>query len=195
MRSDDDALAGILPALARTAVRQAAAGEPVSLPDLGDLPGALRKPAACFVTLHLSGNLRGCIGGLEAERPLAHAVCHAARNAALCDPRFMPVTPEEVPLLEIEVSVLTPMQPIEPTSAAHLRELIRPGIDGVVLAHQGLRAVYLPQVWEMFEQERDPFAAFLGSLSRKAGDWSGTIWQHRDARYQVFQAMLFPEGR
>lgn len=193
MHHGEEALAGILPAIARAAVRQAAAGEPVMLPDLADLPAELCEPAACFVTLHLAGHLRGCIGGLEAERPLAHAVCHAARNATLNDPRFMPVSPDEVPRLEVEVSVLTPMQPISHSSVADLRLLIRPGIDGVVLGCQGLRAVYLPQVWGMFQQESDPLTAFMESLSRKAGDWTGSLWKQPSARFELFQAIVFPE--
>lgn len=126
----------------------------------------LREPGATFVTLKLEGELRGCIGTLQARRPLGDDVVHNARAAAYADPRFPPVEVDERLLLEVEVSVLSPPEPLEGiASEAEALAALRPGVDGVVIEMGAYRSTFLPQVWESLP---DP-AEFLGELKRKAG--------------------------
>ncbi len=125
----------------------------------------LAAPGATFVTLKLDGELRGCIGSLEARRSLAEDVVRNALAAAYRDPRFPPVTVAERERLQIEVSLLAPALPLAATSEAEALRLLRPGIDGVVLEYGECRSTFLPQVWESLPVPRD----FLGELKRKAG--------------------------
>lgn len=125
----------------------------------------LRRPGCCFVTLKLDGRLRGCIGSLEPHRPLGQDVQANAAAAALRDSRFQPLTADEYPHLRVEVSVLSPTEPITFTSEANALAQLRPHVDGVILEQGRHRGTYLPQVWE---QLPDP-ADFLRSLKQKAG--------------------------
>lgn len=150
-------------------------------PDLVDLP-ALRKPGASFVTLTLGGALRGCVGGLQARRPLGEDVFEHALAAAFSDPRFPPVEAEEWPHLAVEVSLLSPAWPMQFTDEDDALMQLRPGIDGVILDYQGHRATFLPQVWEQLPSPAD----FLSQLKRKAG-LPGDFWSSAIAlsRYSV----------
>jgi AmmeMemoRadiSam system protein A len=134
-------------------------------PELSTLPAALREPGACFVTLQRRGQLRGCIGSLHAHRPLALDVWHNARAAAFDDPRFDPLTLDEWPELELELSLLGKAEPVPAASEAELFAALRPGQDGLILEQDGRRATFLPQVWEHFAQPLE----FLRALRRKAG--------------------------
>ena len=152
--------------------------------DLTTQPEALRADGAAFVTLHLGGALRGCIGHLEPIQPLASDVADNAFAAAFRDPRFPPVCDAEFDDLHIEISVLTPSQPITFDSEDELLAALRPGIDGVILAETGTggerRGTFLPSVWEQLPQPRD----FLRHLKLKAGlspdHWSDQIraWRY-----------------
>ncbi|MDR0777006.1 MAG: AmmeMemoRadiSam system protein A [Azonexus sp.] len=124
-----------------------------------------RQPGASFVTLTRHGELRGCIGSLEAWRPLAEDVAANARTAAFRDPRFAPLAAGELADIRVEVSLLTPAQPLSFRDEADALTQLRPHIDGVILSAGRHRATFLPQVWE---QLPDP-AAFLAHLKRKAG--------------------------
>jgi AmmeMemoRadiSam system protein A len=125
----------------------------------------LRTPGATFVTLHLAAELRGCIGSIEPRRPLGDDVAHNARAAAYRDPRFAPVSPEEILRLEVEVSVLSPRVPVDATSEGEALAALRPGIDGVCLEFHDLASTFLPQVWKSIPEPIE----FLGELRRKAG--------------------------
>lgn len=125
----------------------------------------LDDPGATFVTLTRRGELRGCIGSLIAERPLREDVESNARAAAFRDPRFAPLTRHEYTETRVEISLLSPLQPIASTSEAQLLELLRPGIDGVVLEYGSRRGTFLPQVWEQLPEPR----RFLAQLKQKAG--------------------------
>jgi AmmeMemoRadiSam system protein B/AmmeMemoRadiSam system protein A len=137
---------------------------------------------ATFVTLRRNGTLRGCIGTLDAERPLREDVAHNARRAAFRDPRFEPLQPDELDELVVEVSLLSAPEPIECASEDDLIERLDPARDGVVLEYRGQRATFLPQVWEQLPDPRD----FLRQLKLKAGlpaeFWSEEL---RIARYAV----------
>lgn len=124
----------------------------------------LRERAASFVTLRDAGELRGCIGSVNAHRPLGDDVAHNARAAANRDPRFVPVPAAERLRLQVEVSVLSPRVRIDATSEAEAAAGLRPGIDGVFLEYQEFSATFLPQVWENIP---DPLE-FLCELRRKA---------------------------
>lgn len=154
-------------------------GRVMPVPD-GD--PVLARPGACFVTLNRHGELRGCIGSLQAWRPLLADVVDNAYKAAFEDPRFPPLSREELADLQIHLSLLSPTEPMHFTSEQDLLRQLRPGIDGLVLEDGWRRATFLPQVWESLP---DP-AAFLSQLKRKAGlpahHWSDTL---RAERYTV----------
>ncbi len=149
---------------------------------LEDYPESLREPGAAFVTLNLDGRLRGCIGSLQAIRPLVEDVAENAFAAAFRDPRFPPVTAEEYPRLEYHISILSKPEPFPVESEADLLAKLRPGIDGLVLIEGNHRATFLPSVWEQLPDPRQ----FLANLKIKASlpvdYWSDTI---RFERYTV----------
>ena len=125
----------------------------------------LRVARATFVTLQKAGELRGCIGSLEASRPLAEDVLANARAAAFRDPRFAPLATGEFESTDIEVSLLTTPKRVPFKDDDDLMRRLRPGKDGVILEHEGRRATFLPQVWESLP---DP-ERFLAQLKQKAG--------------------------
>ena len=155
----------ILLRLARQAVERAAAGQAGPVVDLQSLPEALSAERAAFVTLTLRGDLRGCIGALQATMPLARDVVEHARAAATEDFRFYPVRPDEAAALEIEISVLSEPRPLAYTQPDELLTLLRPRIDGVILVSGLHRATFLPQVWQKVPSP----ALFLDMLCEKAG--------------------------
>ncbi len=130
-----------------------------------DHPAALREPRASFVTLREGDRLRGCMGVLEAKLPLVEDVARNAHNAAFKDPRFDPVKPEEIPGLNLKLSVLTPPEPFPVESEDDLLARIQPGVDGIILREGGRRATFLPAVWEMLPSPVE----FIRQLKRKAG--------------------------
>lgn len=150
-------------------------------PDLSSHP-ELARPGAVFVTLTRQGDLRGCIGSLEARRPLAEDVAANARAAAFGDPRFAPLTADELAEIRIEVSLLTPAQALSFSSEADAIAQLRPRVDGVILEVGRQRGTFLPQVWESLPDTRQ----FLRELKRKAGlpadFWSNEV---KLSRYQV----------
>ncbi len=129
-----------------------------------DMPW-LQQPGATFVTLNRHGQLRGCIGSLEARRTVLADVQANAVAAALRDPRFAPLSAAELPGTEIEVSLLSPMQPLACDHESHALAQLRPGVDGVVLEFGPHRSTFLPQVWEQLPDAGD----FMAQLKRKAG--------------------------
>ena len=168
----DDALRGpTLLAIARSAIEQTSTSAPRVWTEEW-----LRAPGASFVTLRLDGDLRGCIGSVEARRALGDDVTHNARAAAYRDPRFHPVTPGELPRLDVEVSVLSPRVPLEAMSEAEALRKLRPGIDGICFEFHDLASTFLPQVWESLPEP----AIFLAELRRKAG-LAPNFW-HPDVR-------------
>jgi AmmeMemoRadiSam system protein B/AmmeMemoRadiSam system protein A len=144
------------------------AGANVPGPQVADEPW-LKEWRASFVTLMLGEELRGCVGTLEAQRPLAEDVAANARAAAFQDTRFEPLTPEEFARIDIEVSLLSTPKRLRFEDHADLISRLRPGVDGLILEYgdkaEDKRATYLPQVWESLpEPDR-----FIASLKQKAG--------------------------
>ena len=159
-RSDAQSGAALIE-IARAAIEAKLLGKPAA-------PSAapwLERPGATFVTLLKNGELRGCIGSLEATRPLARDVAENALAAAFRDPRFPELSASEWQQCQVEVSVLSAPKPIRFTDEADLLRQIRAGEDGLILEAGGRRATFLPQVWQGVPDKR----AFLGQLLRKAG--------------------------
>ena len=127
--------------------------------------GWLAEPGASFVTLTRQGELRGCIGTLEAHRPLGLDVRENAVAAAFRDPRFMPLTRVEFDEIRVEVSVLSPSEILVVASEEHALAILRPNVDGVVFEYRHYRSTFLPQVWEQLPEP----AEFMAHLKRKAG--------------------------
>ena len=132
------------------------------VPSLYPLP--LREPAAAFVTLRRDGRLMGCIGTLAAVEPLVITVADRARAAALADPRFDPVSPDDLPFLDVEVSVLTPPEELSVAGYDDLLATVRPRLDGLVVEVGSRRATLLPSVWDELPRRTD----FVDALWHKA---------------------------
>ena len=124
-----------------------------------------KENRGCFVTLTENGALRGCIGYIEPIKPLYQAVMENARNAALSDPRFSPVTPAELAGIRVEVSVLTRPAPLEYDGPQDLLNKLVPHVDGVILQSGPYQSTFLPQVWDQLPEK----TAFLEALSLKGG--------------------------
>jgi AmmeMemoRadiSam system protein A len=156
-------------------------GRPLNV-NPADFETPLKELRACFVTLHLDGQLRGCIGSLEAHRPLIEDIAHNAFSAAFRDPRFSPLSKAEFEQITIDLSILTPPVAMTFTSEMDLLEQIRPGIDGLIIEDQGRRGTFLPSVWQQLPDK----IAFLTHLKMKAGlppqHWSDTL---RMSRYET----------
>lgn len=176
-----DALGHALLTMARNAIARRFALPVQPLGAQPELP-ELAQPGATFVTLVQAGRLRGCIGSLEAHRPLATDVAENALAAAFQDPRFSPLGAKEFARTDTEVSLLSPAETIAFTDEADALARLRPGIDGVILNHGHRRATFLPQVWESLPKPQQ----FMAQLKLKAGlpadYWDGQITL---ARYGV----------
>ncbi len=169
--------------LARESITRRLRGEPTPKPDPATLSEETTEDGAAFVTLHMRGTLRGCIGSLTAREPLFRNVINNALNAAFSDPRFPPVSLTDMDYVDIEISVLTKPRPI-----ASLGEFII-GQHGIILSKGVHRAVFLPQVAP--EQGWD-LETTLTHLSLKAG-LPPDGWKAEDVRYDVFEAIVFGE--
>ncbi len=174
--------------LAREAVENAVRGKALPPLDINSLTPLLQAHGASFVTLTIQGDLRGCIGALEAYQPLAEDVREHAVAAALYDPRFPPVSENELNRIKLEVSRLTAPHPLEYSSSEELLKKLRPHVDGVILKDNFRRATFLPQVWEKIP---DP-AEFLGHLCQKMGV-RANLWREAKLQVYVYQVEEFHE--
>jgi AmmeMemoRadiSam system protein A len=153
----------LLIALARETIARELGGLAPDPPE-GD-PAWLQERGAAFVTLTVAGDLRGCIGTVEAYRPLGEDVRANAVAAAFRDPRFPPLARHELDRVRIGVSVLSALAPVPCRDEGEALRRLRRGVDGIVLEVGHRRATFLPQVWEQLPTPE----AFLGALKRKAG--------------------------
>ena len=172
----------LLLAVARTSIQhELQTGCPLKI-NLEDYPGVLAEYRATFVTLELHQQLRGCIGRLEATRPLIEDVAENAFLAAFQDPRFPPLIMDELTDLEIHISLLTEHVPIIFYSEQDLIGQLQVNVDGLILAEGYRRGTFLPSVWEQLPEPKQ----FLRHLKQKAGltadYWSDSIKVYR---YQV----------
>ena len=174
---------------ARQSVESAAKRRDLPEIHLEDVSPSLREKGASFVTLtEANGDLRGCIGALEAYQPLALDVREHAAAAARDDYRFQPVQAEEVIRLRIEISRLTSPRVLNYDNPADLERLLRPGVDGVILRDGAQRATFLPQVWEKLPRVDD----FLTHLCQKMGAQGG-LWRRKKLQVQIYQVEEFHE--
>lgn len=174
--------------LARESMGYAVRGKKLPPLDDNSLTPCLRENGASFVTLTINGDLRGCIGTLEAHQSLARDVREHAIAAALEDPRFHPVDESELSRIKLEVSRLTAPQLLEYSSSEELRTKLRPHVDGVILKDDYRRATFLPQVWEKIPNP----ASFLDHLCVKMGASPG-LWQSKKLQVYVYQVEEFHE--
>jgi hypothetical protein len=146
----------------------------------------LLQPGASFVTLTKDGELRGCIGSLQATRPLGQDVASNARAAAFEDPRFPKLTRDEWASCAVEVSLLSTPKPIRFADEADLLAQIRAGEDGLILECEGKRATFLPQVWEGLPDKRQFLAALLGKAALPADTRLAhcKLWRYRVAKFK-----------
>lgn len=151
------------------------------VPGVRGLSGRLAGPGAAFVTLKRKGRLRGCIGYTEAVAPLFKVVQECAVAAATQDPRFPPVTPGELASIDLEISVLTPLEPIR-------AEEVEVGRHGLLVSHRGRRGLLLPQVPVELGWDRE---TFLEQTCAKAG-LPADAWR-RGATLEAFTAEVFGE--
>jgi len=174
--------------LARDTLERGVRGRELPALEAKNLTPRLQDLGASFVTLTINRQLRGCIGALEPYQPLAQDVSEHALAAALDDPRFPPLTPEELEKTKIEISRLTLPQQLEYDDAADLLARLRPNVDGVILRDGMRRATFLPQVWEKIPDK----AAFLDNLCSKMGVMPGT-WRKKHLEVLTYQVEEFHE--
>jgi AmmeMemoRadiSam system protein A len=167
--------------LARSSIRALLLDK--SLPPLKDAPPVLGEPRGVFVSLHRHGQLRGCIGYLEAVMPLGQAVQEMAAAAAFRDPRFSPLREEELADLDVEISILTPMQRISKV------EEIEVGKHGLYIERDFYRGLLLPQVATQYKWNRQ---TFLEQTCCKAG-LPPDAWKDTATRIYTFTAEIISE--
>jgi AmmeMemoRadiSam system protein A len=177
--SPADALAML--ALARAAIVSVFEGKTPEVPKPG--PPCFSQPRGVFVTVQVFGKLRGCIGVTEARSPLREAIVHCAKSAAFRDPRFPPLRPEEVPGMSIEISLLSPLVPIDAKD-------IEIGKHGLVVESGSRRGLLLPQVGAEY---RLSAVRFLEETCRKAG-LAPAAWTDPLTQIYAFTCEIFHDG-
>jgi AmmeMemoRadiSam system protein A len=148
-----------------------------------DVDETLRQPAGAFVTLTRDGNLRGCIGSIQAVEPLYKAVASSATSAAFRDPRFPPLSPGELDHLELEISVMGPIERV-----TNIEDIVV-GRDGLIISRGPYAGLLLPQVATEYGWDRQ---TFLEHTCRKAG-LPPDAWRAQDCRIEKFSAFVFGE--
>jgi len=166
--------------IARSAVRAYLSGQAPHLPEVP--AGPLTENRGIFVSLHKYGELRGCIGNIHAASPMYRSTAECAIAAAVGDPRFMPVMLAELPEIDFEISVLSPLHKVEDISE------IEVGTHGLLISKHSARGLLLPQVASTYGWTRE---RFLEETCRKAG-LRPDDWKH-DALIQSFTALVFSE--
>ncbi|MCF8067648.1 MAG: AmmeMemoRadiSam system protein A [Desulfobacterales bacterium] len=153
-----------------------------------NLSPALTEERGCFVTLHKSGMLRGCIGTIEPVDSLFKGVEENAIKAAFSDPRFPQLSIDELGEIDIEISVLTVPVPLAFVDGEDLLRQLKPDVHGVILSQGYRRSTFLPQVWKQLSDPKD----FLVNLCKKGG--MGTdCWQSTETNVSVYEVEYFGE--
>ncbi|MBN1305771.1 MAG: AmmeMemoRadiSam system protein A [Anaerolineales bacterium] len=178
----------ILLKLARQSLAAAVNGEKQPEINAAEYTPRLQAEGATFVTLTINGELRGCIGALEAYQSLAEDVREHAISAALDDFRFSPLSKEEVNRVRIEISRLTKPAGLDYASPEDLLAKLRPGIDGVVIKDGKRRATFLPQVWDKIPDPED----FLDNLCYKMGG-PENLWRTKHLDVLIYRVEEFHE--
>jgi AmmeMemoRadiSam system protein A len=157
-------------------------------PNAAEWDADLQLQRASFATLEIGGRLRGCCGTVYPMRSLAEDVWRNAWASAFSDPRFPPLARDEYPQLDLCISVLSPLEPVQAESEPQLLESLRPGTDGLVLELDATRVTFLPAVWEQLPEPGE----FLRHLKEKAG-WPATFWSSR-IRVHRYMTQSFGAG-
>jgi AmmeMemoRadiSam system protein A len=159
--------------------------------DESDLAKELLKKRATFVTLTKNQELRGCMGELEAQKPLYQSVIDNSLASAFLDPRFNPVTLNELKQINIEISILSPLNKIPAfNSIQKLLNYLEQNKPGLLIKKNGFQATFLPQVWEELPHPQD----FLSQLCLKAG-LQEKEWQNLDLEISEYQVEKFQENQ
>jgi AmmeMemoRadiSam system protein A len=174
--------------LARSSIQSHLKGEKLSDIDLINCSQPLQQIGACFVTLTKQGQLRGCVGSVEATQPLILDVRDRALGAAFQDYRFPNLIETELSEVRIAISCLTPPCQLPYSSPEELSHLLHPGVDGVILKYQDRRGTFLPQVWK---QLPDP-EIFLSRLCLKMG-LDSDAWKIKKMEVKIYQTITFEE--
>jgi AmmeMemoRadiSam system protein A/AmmeMemoRadiSam system protein B len=178
---------GSLLRLARTAI-EARLLEGAEIERPSQTTSILNEVRGCFVTLHKRGQLRGCIGTIEPTCPLLECVEKNAKNAAFGDPRFPPLSVDELKEIDIEISVLSVPEAIGFSDGEELKRKLEPNVHGVILSRGMNRSTFLPQVWKQLPDKEK----FLEHLCLKGG-MSGKAWQEPATKVEVYKAEVFGE--
>jgi AmmeMemoRadiSam system protein A len=171
----------ILLLVARISIKDAVEGTNSEIPEM--FPQALKEKCGAFVTLHNHGDLRGCIGYVEGFMQLVDTVREVSVKAALEDPRFAPVTAEELDDLEIEISVMSPLKKIADINDIEI------GKHGIIIEREHRRGLLLPQVATEYNWDRE---TFLIHTCRKAG-LPSDAWKDTKTNISIFSAEIFHE--
>ena len=174
--------------LARKTIEKKSKNNIINSEEINKLSSILKENRGCFVTLTINHNLRGCIGYILPITPLYKAVIDNAYNAAFSDPRFPPVSDNEVDKLQLEISVLSVPKKLEYTDKDDLLKKIVPSKDGVIIKKGFYSSTFLPQVWDQLPKKQD----FLSHLCLKAG-LSPDEWQKGDLEVEIYYAEVFEE--
>lgn len=174
----------ILITAARESIKSLFGNTEISSVDYTSHPN-LKLKAGAFVTLKIKNELRGCIGFITSEQPLYETVCEVANHAAIQDPRFPPLTQKEFNLIDIEISVLSPLKKISDYSE------IKIGEHGLLVEEGYHRGLLLPQV---ATENNYSIQQFLTSICMKAS-LSPDLWQKKKLNLKVFTALVFNEER
>ena len=167
-----------------------AAAEPAAEDLLATLDDDLfTLPCGTFVTLKIKGQLRGCIGNLTSTEAVLDGVKRNAINAALHDPRFSPLSKDELERTQIEVSILSEPQPLAYRDGQDLIKKLRTHVDGVIIRKGQASATFLPQVWEQLPGPED----FLAHLCMKAG-LPSDAWKNSELEVLTYQVQYFEES-
>ncbi|MDT8372278.1 MAG: AmmeMemoRadiSam system protein A [Gammaproteobacteria bacterium] len=163
----------LLKAIARASIEYGLENNQPLIVDLTTIPQQLKQVRASFVTLEKDHHLRGCIGTLEAYRPLAQDIADNSFAAAFTDHRFPPVIAKELDNISIHISILNPTEPIICHTESELKQQLRPNIDGLIIDDGFHKATFLPSVWESLPNTTD----FIDQLKIKAG-LPADYWSH-----------------
>lgn len=179
----------LLELVRRTLIRYFSTGKTLQLQPSEVPSKKLTETGACFVTLHKNGNLRGCMGTLEASRPLVFDVIDNTLNSAFNDPRFPPLSIPELEKVKISISVLSAPKPLPVKDSKDLLRKLKPNKHGLIIKKGWARATFLPIVWEQLTTKEE----FLGHLCLKAG-LEANAWQNTEGmEFSVYEAEEFAE--
>lgn len=176
--------------LARQTIERYCLNNSILILDSSNLNETLLEKRATFVTLTKNQDLRGCMGELEAQKPLYQSVIDNSLASAFLDPRFSPITPPELQEINIEISILSPLKKVSSfNNSQELLNYLKQNKPGLVIKKNGFQATFLPQVWEELSDPKD----FLSQLCLKAGLPSNQ-WQNLDLDISEYQVEKFKEG-